>query len=853
MEMNLPENLFFGDLLRRFRKRKRLNQTQLAERIEVSRETVSLWERGEYQPEADRILYKIVEVLGLSAQEQQQLFETYTITALATSFHNPPFERNPYFTGRSAQLTDLHALLIKGKQVALTQAINGLGGIGKTQLALEYAYRYQKSYHDIFWVTADTYDSLMSSYVQLATLLRLPEYNEQDQNKVKAAVERWLSVHKGWLIILDNIEDLNLIRQFIPKDRQGAVLLTTRRQVTEPIAQALELEVLPENDAILFLLKRAKVLTVDMSLGNASSHDIEAARAITQLLGNLPLALDQAGAYIAETKCGLTGYQSLYHTRRAEILKERGNLMDGSPEPDYPASVATTWSISFQKVEQINPSAAELLRLCAFLAPDAIPEEIITAGAEHLGPLLQTIAHDPIALNKAIAALGAYSLIRRDPAEKTLSIHRLVQAVLRDAMSEDEEKLWAERTVHAVNAVFPKEGEISMWPQWERYLSHVLVCANLVEQEQMKSREAVGLLNNAGEYLYYRARYIEAKPLLRGVLTIRERQLGGDHSSTAESLNNLAALYWAQGRYEEAEPLHKRALEIYEQQLGLSHPNTAMILNNLAELYRTQGRYGEAEPLFERALSIREEQLGASHPDTAVSLSTLASLYYNQGKYEQAEPLFERALNIKEQSLGSDHPSTAASQSWLAAVCQRQQQYEKAESLYRRALFIFERQWGPDHPGVAASLHSLAELYRMQGRYGEAEPLHKRALALREEQLGVIHPDTAVSLNNLALLYHQQGRYAEALTLYKRALEIYEQHLGPSHPNIAQSLNNLAMLYQAQGKYSQAEPFYQHALAIFEQSLGPQHPNTQQTRRNYAVLLRAMGRDKEAKQLEGQQ
>ena len=261
-------------------------------------------------------------------------------------------------------------------------AISGLGGIGKTQLALEYAYRYQKSYHDIFWVTADTYDSLMSSYVQLAVLLHLPEYNEQDQNKVKAAVQRCLSVHKGWLLILDHIEDLSLVHQFIPRNRQGAVLLTTRRQVTEPIAQALELEVLPENDAILFLLKRAKVLTIDMSLGDASSHDIEAARAITQLSGNLPLALDQAGAYIAETNYGLTEYQSLYNTRRAEMLKERSGLTGESSSQFCGNDMVFILPANGRE----ECCGGRLLRLCAFLAPDAIPEEIITTGAEHLGP-----------------------------------------------------------------------------------------------------------------------------------------------------------------------------------------------------------------------------------------------------------------------------------------------------------------------------------------------------------------------------------------------------------------------------------------------------------------------------------
>jgi DNA-binding XRE family transcriptional regulator len=319
IDTSTSEDLFFSELLKHFRKRKKLTQKQLAERIEVSRETVSFWERGQFKPDAEGILYQIVDVLALTVQEQHQLFNAYTVTALATSFHNPPLKRNQYFTGRRSQLNQLHTLLMAGKQVALTQAISGLGGIGKTQLALEYAYQYQKSYHDIFWVNADTEESLMASYVLFAGMLHLPEYEEADQNKLKVAVQHWLRKHTGWLLIFDNMEDLNLLQQFVPVDRQGSILLTTRRQVTEPVAQALELEVLPENDAILFLLKRTKVLPVNRSLEDASDHDIEAARAITYLLGNLPLALDQAGAYILETPCSFAEYLTLFQTYQSQL------------------------------------------------------------------------------------------------------------------------------------------------------------------------------------------------------------------------------------------------------------------------------------------------------------------------------------------------------------------------------------------------------------------------------------------------------------------------------------------------------------------------------------------------------
>ena len=481
------EELFFGELLKQFRSQKGLTQLQLAEKIEVVRETVSLWERGEYKPEGDRILYKIVDVLALNDQDQARLFEAYTITARKTSFHQPPFKRNPYFTGRGAHLKTLHTLLMAGKQVALTQAskqeaqaISGLGGIGKTQLALEYAYRYQKSYHDIFWTSADTEEALMTSYVRFADVLQLPEAKEADQTKVKEAVHRWFKTHTNWLLVLDNIEDLHLLPSFVPDHRQGAVLLTTRRQVTEPVAQALELEVLPEEDAILFLLKRTKVLALDASLQEASQDEREAASVITRLLGNLPLALDQAGAYILEITCGFAEYAALFRTHREHLLQRR---IGESTPTDHPDSITTTFELNFQQVQQQSSAAAHLLRMAAFLSPDAIPEELFTDSLSFLDPILAPVAADPLRFNHALEVLRAYSLIRRNSTSKTLSLHRLVQAVLQDTLGEEERRRWAEQVIQAANAAFPHV-EHKTWPLCERLLTQAMVAAQWIEQYQ---------------------------------------------------------------------------------------------------------------------------------------------------------------------------------------------------------------------------------------------------------------------------------------------------------------------------------------------------------------------------------
>ena len=442
------------------------------------------------------------------------------------------------------------------------------------------------------------------------------------------------------------------------------------------LAQRIEVETLPPQQGALFLLHRATLLPPDAPFEKAKPEEQTLALQLTEKLGGLPLALDQAGAYLEATGTSLQAYQQLYQQRGLELFKDRRSHLSDHPEP-----VATTWSLSFQRVEERNPAAADLLRLCAFLAPDAIPEEIITEGVKGpmpprlpllqqwlgwfskrkesipVGSALSSLAADPQMLNQAIEALRAYSLLDRDPSGRQLSVHRLVQAVVKDQMNASTAKRWAKRTVQVVSAAFPF-GEHETWPQCERLLPHALIATDLIEHYQFVFPVVVSLLNLTGSYLQDRARYGEAEPLYKRALEISEEHLGEKHYNTASILNNLADLYYIQGKYVEAERLRKQVLQIDEEQLGAEHPDTAGSLNNLGALYRVQGKYGEAEPLLQRALKISEEQLGGEHPDTARSLNNLAGLYCAQGRYGEAEPLYKRALAIWKRQLGESHPNT---------------------------------------------------------------------------------------------------------------------------------------------------------------------------------------------------
>jgi len=585
-----------------------------------------------------------------------------------------------------------------------------------------------------------------------------------------AAVRRWLQDSTGWLLILDNADDLGMANDFLLAGGKGHILLTTRAYAMGGVARKVEIEEMEPGEGALLLLRRASIVAQDTPPESAKAADRAKAEDISRVMDGLPLALDQAGAYIEETACGLSDYLKLYQARGVKLLEERGGIAAPHPEP-----VATTWSLSFQKVEQANPAAADLLRLCAFLHPDAIPEEIITEGADELGTVLQPVAADTSRLNAAIRELLKYSLLRRDPEARTLTVHRLVQEVLKDGMDEQTQHEWAERTVRAVNRAFPDPREFTLWGLCQRCLPHAQACAALIEQWGMTFTEAARLLNQTGYYLDDRAQYVEAEPLYRRAIAIWEKSLGREHPEVAKGLNNLAALYYAQGKYGEAEPLYQRALKIDEQALGPEHPDVARDLNNLANLYPDQGKYVQAEPLYQRALKIDEQALGPEHPTVAIRLNNLAELYRAQGKYAEAEPLYQRAITIGEKTLGPEHPDLATRLNNLALLYYSQGKYGEAEPLFQRALAIGEKTLGPEHPDLATWLNNLALLYKTQGKYGEAEPLYRRALAIQEKTLGE-HPNMASGLENYAALLRETNREAEAAKLEERAREIRDKH-----------------------------------------------------------------------------
>ena len=430
---------------------------------------------------------RVVEELTQSSQQESPPSQSQV--------WNVPYHRNPYFTGRDDLLDRLEQQLapatqnapIATRSAALTQphAIKGLGGIGKTQVAVEYAYRAceQGRYTHTFWINSANEEALIASFTALAELLpAFPVKGEIDQRKLVEAVRRWLEqCQEHWLLIFDNADDIALLRDYLPQRGSGSILLTTRAHAVGSLATSIEVDTMGWLEGTHLLLRRAQLFE------HASDEEINQAGNIVVALDHFPLALDQAGAYIEETGCGFVGYLQVYHTHRKELLARRG----GPETINYPDSVMTTWSLSFQKVEQANPAAAELLRLCAFLAPDTIPEELITNGAPYWSSPLQQTAADLFLFNQMVEELLKFSLIQRLAETQILRIHRLVQAVQMDTMEPEVQYQWAERVVRAVNEVFPNPSlGMATWPQCLRYLDQAQVCDTLIAQYMLPLVEA---------------------------------------------------------------------------------------------------------------------------------------------------------------------------------------------------------------------------------------------------------------------------------------------------------------------------------------------------------------------------
>lgn len=454
-------------LLKDLRLLRNWTQADVAEKINTTSLNVSRWERGllipslHFRQKLCDLFDKSIEELGLFRGEEHsnhtfQMGESMPVqNASALSLADSPYywhvsyQRNPFFTGREEDLHSLHELLGMKQTEAVTHlyALSGPGGIGKTQTALEYIYRYASEYDAIFWIEANSKENILAGFSTIFDILNLPKQDAQTQNNIVSRVKLWLHTHKNWFLIFDDVEDTEMVKGFLPTTRNGALLLTTQRATLGNIALPIMLEPLCLEDATLLLLHRARILEQKSSLCEITPDDALIARTIAESMEVLPLALDQAGAYIDENKCSLAEFLYLFQEYPLQLLGERGFCTD------HPHSVMQTVSYAFERLQQKNPAAAELLTLCCFLDLDAIPEALFLQHASH--PLLHQLISDALQFNLLLKELLSFSLIHRNRETRLLMIQPLAAIVLKGQLDECTRRRWADRAIKIAHQNFP--------------------------------------------------------------------------------------------------------------------------------------------------------------------------------------------------------------------------------------------------------------------------------------------------------------------------------------------------------------------------------------------------------------
>ncbi len=654
----------------------------------------------------------------------ESLSELTTKTDIPNNLPHP----NRYFSGREAQLHRLHQSLQDKTLAAVTQpvAVYGLGGVGKTQLAIQYAWQYQSDYSAVLWVDAETELGWETGLEGLAELLGItPAQSDQRLQ----AVREWLHRHHRWLLIVDNI-DSETQQQRVLKDSEqfhnGYWLFTSRLSQWSPQVAQLDLDYFNQQEAHDFLNTRLK-----------QSINPDNANRLSQQLGCLPLALEQAAAYILMRGMTVNEYLALLEQQPETLLK--------TPPHNYPHSVWETWNLSHDALDE---DAKSLMVLMCSFASEPLPRELITKQAQ---VIVETLWNEQAnafqRVDQALAQLIGYSLVRID--QGMLIIHRLLHQVTGlqadPALLTNAQTLAQNCLASTIRELNPQD--VRDWLQLERLISHIEYTTAELETDWTSL-----LLNQLGGLFLYKAQYQYAEPLLRRALSIDEAGFGSEHPNVARDLNNLAQLLKATNRLDEAEPLMRRALSIDEASFGAEHPDVAIELNNLAQLLQATNQLDEAEPLMRRALSIDEASFGAEHSDVANDLNNLAQLLKATNRLDEAELLMRRALSIDEASFGSEHPRVAAELNNLAQLLQATNRLDEAEPLMRRALSIDEASFGAEHPDVARDLINLARLLQETNRLDEAEPLVRRALSIDEASFGAEHPNVGRDLNNLAQL-----------------------------------------------------------------------------------------------------
>ncbi|MEK2493189.1 tetratricopeptide repeat protein [Kitasatospora purpeofusca] len=838
-----------------------------------------------YQARSDlTISHHDAEEVPWPATEPRWPVRVGTVPPLASGFQPRAGLREQIDSARARHFT-----------VVLTQVLSGPSGVGKSQLAADYAQRAHSEGVDLLvWVNAAETSQIVAAYAEAARRVGALAGGGQDAESDAAVFLEWLAVtDRSWLVVLDDLVDLEGVLPWWPRPpagTHGQVLATTRRRdalVSGAGRSVVEVGTYTHEEALAYLHERLATA--------GAAHYLDAhAEDLVELLGRLPLALAHAAAYMINEAVECAVYLNLFIDRSSQL---RTLLPPEADTDGYGRHVTTSLLLALDTADRREPPglAAPVLRFAAHLDPAGHPLELwsTTAVGDYLTahrtpPPLGAPESRPVTAAQAIAAvrlLHHYALLTLEArsSHRATHLHALTARAARETTARADTAAIVRAAADALGEIWPEPehtadpgraavlranaevlaahaGDLLWYPGVHPVLFALgssltgagLYTAAVTHWQHLTAR-AERLLGHdhpdtltACQHLamaYGRAgRTSEAITIEERVLVDRERILGDSHPHTLTALHNLAASYWQAGRTSEAITIEERVLVDRERILGDSDPHTLATRHNLARSYWQAGRTAEAIHLLERVLADRERILGDSHPDTLTTRHNLAVSYGHAGRTAEAIHLLERVLADRERILGDSHPDTLTTRNNLARSYGNVGRAEEAIAIEERVLADRERILGDSHPDTLTTRNNLARYYGNVGRAEEAIAIEERVLADRERILGDSHPDTLTTRNNLAVSYGNVGRAEEAIAIEERVLADRARILGDSHPDTLTTRNNLARSYGNVGRAEEAVELLRSVVEQRMQALGPAHPHTAASRADLAMVLAARGR-----------
>ncbi|MEU6139326.1 FxSxx-COOH system tetratricopeptide repeat protein [Streptomyces sp. NPDC047081] len=725
----------------------------------------------------------------------------------------PP--RNPDFTGREDLLEELHRRLLRDRGAAVVpQSLYGLGGVGKTSLAVQYLYRWMTEYDVVWWISAEQTAQISASLAELAPHLGVPA-GPDVASTVGSTLEalRFGRPYSNWLLVLDNAESPEEIRPFLPTGGPGTVLITSRNPHWTGIARPLEVDVFTRAESKSLLRGRSS------GVGDADADRL------AEALGDLPLAIEQAAAWHAETGMPVDEYLGLLAEKRVHLLRETALAPGRQP-------VTAAWNISLDRLESEHPAAYRLLQICSLYAPGPIPRALFKSPpGTALAPELDPVLGDPIRLGQVIREIGRFSLARVDPHGSSLQMHRLVQAVVSSRMSEQERAVMLRAGHLLLAANDPNDPDnLEHWGLYGSLHPHVLV-SDAVASDEHRVRN---LVVNEVVYLLRWGDYASCLELARAAHQAWSRTLGEDHPQALQVARWLGFLHFNMGRYQEAAQLNAAVLETYRRALGPEAQDTIDALGNVAIDHRARGDFNEALSLSESVHQQYLRLLGPEDPETLRAAHNLGVSLRLVGDFTRARGLDRETWQGFTTIYGQDHVSSL--RTWIGYVVDVRElgQYSAALTYHREATERIRTALGRNNPMCLAGLRLLATTLRKAGESGEALAVAEQARADLIARYGDLHPESLAAALELSVQLRCAGRLQPALTLGMETWHLYEQTYGRSHPHTLSSAVSLAVALRSMGNPAAARRVDTLALRGFVTALGETHPSTLACRTNLA-------------------